>query len=66
MASSLRLGYAIRLSFAGHSLLGDQNHIGRNDQNGANHIEDRGTNTTGAGKDGAFVVHYILSTISIT
>ena len=40
----------------GHSLLGDQEDDGREDQHAADHIEDRGTDTTGAGKLGAMIV----------
>ena len=46
-----------RLSLSAHALLGDEQDACCNDQDGANHIEDRGTDTTGAGKDGAGLVN---------
>ena len=44
----------------GHSLLGDQEDDGREDQDAADHIEDRGTDTTGARKDCLLDIEIIL------
>ena len=44
------------VSVAIHAFLGNKKDSSSDDQDGTNHIEDRGTDTTGAGKDGARVV----------